>query len=56
MKSLKEIVPESERQAYWENLANYKRIILRKIIHSLVGYGVVYRVCRYGHAGHTTGV
>lgn len=30
MKKLKEIVPESERQAYWKNLANYKRIILRK--------------------------
>lgn len=30
MKKIKDIVPESERQAYWKNLANYKRIILRK--------------------------
>ena len=31
MKKLKDIVPESERQDYWSNLAKYKRTILRKI-------------------------
>lgn len=30
MKKLKDIVPESERQDYWSNLAKYKKTILRK--------------------------